>query len=383
MEEVELLLNRRWILKSEDKELYYKVRDSIGEIRKFATEKMGCQVLENSLLVKLEKIPAIPEPFMGIGEFTSKEEYAFLCVLLMFLEDKDAEEQFILSQLTEYIAANVPGETVDWTLFTSRRKLVKVLRYAVSQRILKVTDGSDDLFMDGEAGEVLYENTGASRYFMRSFSRDIMDFGKPEDFQESEWFEMDEDRGIARRHRVYKRLLFSVGMYRETGAEEDFEYLKYYGRRLAEDLEQNFECRVHIHRGSAFLMMGEDCHMGTAFPGNNAVSDILLLCCARIRENVRQGIWKPGKEETIRVGNLEFEQMLKDVKKDFGSGFTKNYREMPDGEFVKEVLAQMELWTFLKREAQEIVIYPSAGKMAGVYPEDYTGGRDEQQMAGK
>lgn len=383
MEELELLLNRRWILKSEDKELYYKVRDSIGEIRKFATEKMGCQVLENSLLVKLEKIPAIPEPFMGIGEFTSKEEYAFLCVLLMFLEDKDAEEQFILSQLTEYIAANMPGETVDWTLFTSRRKLVKVLRYAVSQRILKVTDGSDDLFMDGEAGEVLYENTGASRYFMRSFSRDIMDFGKPEDFQESEWFEMDEDRGIARRHRVYKRLLFSVGMYRETGAEEDFEYLKYYGRRLAEDLEQNFECWVHIHRGSAFLMMGEDCHMGTAFPGNNAVSDILLLCCARIRENVRQGIWKPGKEETIRVGNLEFEQMLKGVKKDFGSGFTKNYREMPDGEFVKEVLAQMELWTFLKREAQEIVIYPSAGKMAGVYPEDYTGGRDEQQMAGK
>lgn len=383
MEEVELLLNRRWILKTEDKELYYKVRDSIGEIRKFATEKMGCQVIENSLLVKLEKIPAIPEPFMGIGEFTSKEEYAFLCVLLMFLEDKDAEEQFILSQLTEYIAANMPGETVDWTLFTSRRKLVKVLRYAVSQRILKVTDGSDDLFMDGEAGEVLYENTGASRYFMRSFSRDIMDYGKPEDFQESEWFEMDEDRGIARRHRVYKRLLFSVGMYREAGAEEDFEYLKYYGRRLAEDLEQNFECRVHIHRGSAFLMMGEDCHMGTAFPGNNAVSDILLLCCARIRENVRQGIWKPGKEETIRVGNLEFEQMLKGVKKDFGSGFTKNYREMPDGEFVKEVLAQMELWTFLKREAQEIVIYPSAGKMAGVYPEDYTGGRDEQQMAGK
>lgn len=383
MEELELLLNRRWILKSEDKELYYKVRDSIGEIRKFATEKMGCQVLENSLLVKLEKIPAIPEPFMGIGEFTSKEEYAFLCVLLMFLEDKDAEEQFILSQLTEYIAANMPGETVDWTLFTSRRKLVKVLRYAVSQRILKVTDGSDDLFMDGEAGEVLYENTGASRYFMRSFSRDIMDYGKPEDFQESEWFEMDEDRGIARRHRVYKRLLFSVGMYREAGAEEDFEYLKYYGRRLAEDLEQNFECRVHIHRGSAFLMMGEDCHMGTAFPGNNAVSDILLLCCARIRENVRQGIWKPGKEETIRVGNLEFEQMLKGVKKDFGSGFTKNYREMPDGEFVKEVLAQMELWTFLKREAQEIVIYPSAGKMAGAYPEDYTGGGDEQQMAGK
>ena len=36
--ELEQLLNKRWILKSEDKELYYKVRDSIGEIRKFASD---------------------------------------------------------------------------------------------------------------------------------------------------------------------------------------------------------------------------------------------------------------------------------------------------------------------------------------------------------
>ena len=218
MKELEALLEKRWILKTEDKELYYKVRDSIGEIRRFATDKMGCQVIENSLLVKMEKIPAIPESFMGIEEFTSREEYAFLCILLMFLEDKDAEEQFILSQLTEYVSANMPGQPVDWTLYTSRRRMVKVLRYAVEQGIVKVTDGSDDVFMDEESGEVLYENTGASRYFMRNFSRDIMEYTRPEDFRESDWFEMNEDRGIARRHRVYKRLLFSVGMYRNAGA---------------------------------------------------------------------------------------------------------------------------------------------------------------------
>ena len=69
MKELETLLNRRWILKSEDRELYYKIRDSIGEIRKFATEKMGCQVIENALLVKMEKIPALPETCMGIDAF--------------------------------------------------------------------------------------------------------------------------------------------------------------------------------------------------------------------------------------------------------------------------------------------------------------------------
>ena len=380
MNELEQLLNRRWILKSDDKELYYKVRDSIGTIRKFAAEKLGCQVIENSLLVKLEKIPAKPEIYMGIEEFTSKEEYAYLCILLMFLEDKDAEEQFVISQLTEYIASHIPGQPVDWTLFVSRRRLVKVLRFAVSQGLLKVTDGSDDLFMDEQAGEVLYENTGASRYFMRSFSKDIMDYGRPSDFEESDWFGVDEDRGLARRHRVYKKILFSVGMYREAGTEEDFEYLKYYGRRLIDDLEQCFECQVHIHKGSAFFMMGEDCHMGTAFPGNNALSDILLLCCGKIRENVSLDVWKIQKDEMILTDAVEFEQMLKDVKKEFGNGFTKSYREMPEGEFVKEILEAMERWTFIKRieDTHEIVIYPSAGKMTGSYPEDYTGGDQDE-----
>lgn len=386
MKELEILLDRRWVLKSEDKDLYYRVRDSIGEIRRFATDKMGCQVIENSLLVKLEKIPAIPEGFMGIEDFTSKEEYAFFCVLLMFLEDKDAEEQFILSQLTEYIAANVPGQTVDWTLFTSRRRLVKVLRYAVSQGILKVTDGSDDVFMDEASGEVLYENTGASRYFMRNFSRDITEYTKPEDFRESDWFEMNEERGIARRHRVYKRLLFSPGMYRNAGAEEDFEYLKYYGRRLSDDLEQNFDCRVHIHKGSAFFLSGEDCHIGAVFPGNNAVSDILLLCCGKIREKVERGEWKNGSDDTIRVEKLEFERMLREVKEESGTGFTKNYREMPEGEFVREITENLERWTFIRCDDREhlIIIYPSAGKLAGRYPDDYAGGNaGEQQMAGK
>lgn len=171
MKELEILLNHRWVLKAEDKELYYCVRDEIGEIRKFASEKMGCQITENALLVKMEKIPAVPERFMGILEFTSKEEYAFLCMLLMFLED--APEQFILSQLTEYISTNMPAGAVDWTLYGNRRRLIKVLRYGVSQKLIQITDGSDDVFMDKEDGEVLYENTGASRYFMRNFSRTL------------------------------------------------------------------------------------------------------------------------------------------------------------------------------------------------------------------
>lgn len=157
MKELEILLNKRWVLKSRDKETYYKLRDALGELRKFTTEKMGCQIIDNSLLIKMEKIPVIPESFMGIQKFSSKEEYAYLCILLMFLEDRDAQEQFIISQLTEYITANLPGEISDWTLYTNRRKLIRVMRFAADQGLIGVTDGKDEAFMDDEGGEVLYE----------------------------------------------------------------------------------------------------------------------------------------------------------------------------------------------------------------------------------
>ena len=381
MKELEMLLNQRWILKAEDKELYYRVRDSVGEIRKYSTEKLGCHILDNSLIINMEKIPVVPEAFMGIQEFTSREEYAYLCILLMFLEDRDAQEQFILSQLTEYLSGQIPGEISDWTIYTNRRRLIRVLRYAVSQGILGITDGTDDLFMDHAGGEVLYENTGASRYFMRNFPKDIMGYSSSLDFRDSEWFDVDEDRGFARRHRVYKRLLFAPAMYREDGSEEDFEYLKYYGRRLSEELEKLLDCHVHIHRGSAYLVSGEDCRMGTTFPGNNSLSDIILLCTAQIRKMLEQQKWSISRDEMGLVDRIEFEAVLKDVKQRYGSGFSKNYREMPEGEFVRTVMDEMERWMFIRceEELNQVKLCPLIGKIEGTYPTSYTGGNEDEQ----
>lgn len=374
MNELEVLLGRRWILKSEDKELYYKVRDAVGELRKYSTDKLGCQIIDNSLMIKMEKIPVVPEAFMGILQFSSKEEYVYLCLLLMFLEDKDAQDdQFILSQLTEYMSAGMPGELTDWTLYVNRRRLIKVLRYAVEQGILRVTDGTDELFMDDAGGEVLYENTGASKYFMRNFTKDIMEYSSPADFRESEWFEVDEDRGFARRHRVYKRLLFAPAVYREDGSDEDFEYLKKYGGRLTEDLEQMMDCHVHIHRGSAYVLSGADCRMGVEFPGNNSLSDILLLCFGEIRKKIEAGMWETSQDEMCVVDKITFEALLREVKQEFGSGFSKVYREMPEGEFIRTVTDEMEQWMFLKKmeDTHQVKICPLVGKIQGSYPGDF------------
>ena len=80
MRALEILLERRWILKSREKELYYQIKDELGTVKKFLMEKLGYQVIVNPYLVKVEKMPATPENWMGIQEFTWKIEYVFFCI---------------------------------------------------------------------------------------------------------------------------------------------------------------------------------------------------------------------------------------------------------------------------------------------------------------
>ena len=112
MRTLELLLNRRWILKSRERELYYQVKEELssGEEKKFLMEKLGYQVVVNPYMIKVEKMPAVPENWMGILEFKEPIEYVFFCLVLMFLEDKEAEEQFVLSELTEYVQSQYQEE---------------------------------------------------------------------------------------------------------------------------------------------------------------------------------------------------------------------------------------------------------------------------------
>ena len=187
---------------------------------------------------------------------------------------------------------------------------------------------------------------------MRNFSKDIMEYSNPNDLRESEWFEVDEDRGFARRHRVYKRLLFAPAMYRGDGSDEDFEYLKKYGGRLIEELEQMFDCHIHIHRGSAYFLLGDDCKIGDSFPGNNSLADILLLCFGMIRKKIETNDWEILQDETCTVDRIVFEALIKDVKLKYGLGFSKMYRDMPEGEFIKNVINE---WVDKKLKNENVI----------------------------
>lgn len=372
MNTLEKLLSNRWFVKAQDKEGYYQVKDDVGEYRTFLTEKLGYHVIVNPYVVKLEKIPAIPENWMGILEFQEPMEYVFLCLTLMFLEDKEVDGQFILSQLTEFMQGTwKPGE-IDWTVYQNRRYLVKVLKYCVKCGILQVYDGSEDKFKNDSEADVLYLNTGVSRYFMRNFTTDIMGFASPEDFIGDGWVGLDEDRGIIRRQRVYRRLLMSLGMERTPETEEDFLYVRNYGKNTIEkDFARYFDCELQVFQNHAFLVLGEEASLGKSFPDATTLSDIALLCASLLRGLTKQGQLETGLRDAAHLSESQFLDILETCKKQYQEGFAKKYREMTTKDFCHTVMEYLERMELIEKRDGQINIRGALCRMAGKYPEDF------------
>ncbi|MFT9496799.1 TIGR02678 family protein [Anaerosolibacter sp.] len=374
MKELEILLENYWISKDENKELYYRVKDSIPEFKGFLSDKLGYHVLVNPYLIKLEKLPGKAEAWMGIQEFESPMEYGFLCLLLMFLEDKEREEQFVLSTITEFIQGNYPGEErVDWTLFRHRRCLIKTLRVAADIGLIQVDDGNEQSFAHDESSEVLYESTGLSRYFVRNFHVNILGYTSYKDIENEELMDIDRDRGLLRRQRVYRRLLMSPVVYHEGPEDTDYAYIKNFRSVIENDFERYLGLPLHVHRNGALLMLPESHTFKGVFPDNKAISEIVLQMNYMIQEDIKAGVFNIEKDDTLVISGVAFEVMVKRLKNENAMGWSKEYREMPLDRLVSGILEYMKGFHMIEiiNRKKEIRVMPLVGKIGGRYPEDF------------
>lgn len=100
------------------------------------------------------------------------------------------------------------------------------------------------------------------------------------------------------------------------------------------------------------------------------------------------GLWEDTKE--VSEGNLEKQEneciymtrkRISDVilscRREWSSGWSKEYREMDEELLVEHVLKYMKTWLMIRNDGTQITIFPSVGRTAGVYPEDFKGGTGE------
>jgi len=331
-------------------------------------------------LIKLEKIPGSAESFMGIQEFNHPREYVLLCLLLMFLEDRSRDEQFVLSEITEFIAGNNIGkEKIDWTQYSHRKHFIKVLRFAQTLGLMKVNDGDDQKFAYHDDAEVLYESTGLSRYFVRHFTADIMDFANYQDMENAEWGDLNADRGVIRRQRVYRKLLMEPVVYSQGTEDVDYDYIKKQRGLMEADFSKYLEYSLHVHKNGAMLVVPAEKNIQDGFPNTKAICDITLLFVAQIRESLSEKKLQINPAGGITLSRVAFDEQVAVLKEKTGNNWSKEFREMSPVGLAEKLVAYLEEFKMLRQlyDGREVEILPLAGKLMGSYPEAVTKGSGE------
>lgn len=372
MNRIRTLLENIWICKDIQKDEYYKVKHEIPLFQRFVRELLGWKLINTERLLKLEKIPVHAESFMGIQEFLEIRDYCFLCVILMFLEDKEEQERFLLSELIDYVETQLKTSMeIDWTSFSQRKSLVRALQYMEKNNMLRVYEGSSEGFGQESGSEVLYVNTGHSRYFATTFPRDISGFHSVEDFEKSQLEEIDSDRGRTRINRVYRQLVTCPQMYWDSIEDADSLYLKNQRNWVAKNLEENMGGRLDIHKNTAFWMLEEDDCYGRVHPRDAILPEAVLLVCSVIRERIDSGIWFKKTDECVYVSEEEFDDVILGCHRRWKDAWGVGFREKEPQKAVEEIKEYMKAWMMFQREDGRIRLFPIIGKVSGYYPADY------------
>lgn len=381
MYEFRELLNRFWVTREADKELYFTLRRAAPEYRKFAREQLGWNLIVDEKVIKLEKVPPRAMAWMGIETFTEELDYCLLCALLLFLADLDDGEQFLLSTLTESLATFLREvRPVDWTRFPHRKSLVRVLQYAQEMGLLLVFDGDSGGFGSDREQEVLYENTGLSRHFPVHFGRDILSCRTVEDFENLEG--ADAERGWQRARRVYRQLVLSPGLYWSEENSSDYEYIKNQRRRVGKTLEDVLGGELLVSKNGAYLIFEQNDRSMSTYPEGKAITDAALLLCARLREQIAAGVYPRGGDDLVRISRREFLHEVEWCRSRYGEGWGKALRDLSLDRLCEELTGYLSAWSLLEEQGDSLLLYPAVGKWTGAYPSDYQkknreGRRDE------
>ena len=370
MEEFKAIIDNYFILKDKDKELYYMIKDGAKAFKSFITDKLGYNLMIRNDFIKLEKLPGRAEAWMGIEEFKDKNEYVFFMFLIMFLEDKGKEEQFLFSHVVEYISSNSGSGEIDWTDYRTRRQLVNVIKYGITLNLFNVNEEEDKDFAQNEETEALYENTGISKYVVRIFPIDIMKCRDYKDLEDHNKNIIDSERGFARRNRVYRRLLLSPVVYNEGAEDEDYAYIKNFRARIEEDFRNYLNWSLHVHRNGALVVPAENENIRNGFPSTAGISDVVLHVNKKLYESVKHRELKKGANDVIIMAEEDFQRLLNGVKEAKGQGWSKEYRECSEDKLYAEVMAFMQSFSMIEKK-EKLYIYPLVAKITGDYFQDY------------
>ncbi len=373
--ELEYLLNNYWCLKEQRPDVYFNIKNKLDYYKDFIQTKMGSKLLVNDRFIKLEKIPATPKAYMGIMDFTNPLEYVLLFIILIFLEDKPRLEQFILSNLIEFITNTATtlklDNLPDWNRLQHRKYLVNVINHLSELGIIKVVE-EKNIFTEDIKAEALYETTGLANYYVREFKNNILEYRELNDYVNDEFTDQNENIGDVRRYKVYRHLLFELSSYTDELTEFEIDYLRKFRNSINSELSKYTLSELELTKDMAVLMYDEETKEKFDFPNGKAISDIVLLINNYLLNKLNNNEFNLENDETIIISKEQLYRIIKETRKDYLDYLSKKYRELSIDNFIKEVISYMQEYDFIKEIELGYKIYPSVSKLVGYIPKDDT-----------
>ncbi|MBQ7497990.1 MAG: TIGR02678 family protein [Selenomonas sp.] len=375
----QILMENRWVTRKDMPEEYLLIRRLERPLRHFFRDRCGWPLLVTAQFYKLEKIPAQAQSFMGLAPMQSREDYVLLACVLAFLEEYETGGQFLLGELAEALLSYYPEDAftskLNWEDYSWRKALIRVLKFLAEEKIINIVDDESEGFVsaglkDGVmGGEALYEVTSLSRYFLRSFPKELQYYSSLQELAEADFFTENTEEAQAarqRRQRLYRSLLLTPVFYKGEDP-LDFLYLRNRRERFINDLSDYLGLHYELYQNAALAVSHEqNTWFRDVFPAKfRGLHDIMLHLSHYLRQLPKETLAHPFSQE-------EWLEHLAALAEATRSGWTKEYREMKQERLSRELLAEMQAWGMARVGADgSVTLLSAAFRHEGAYPKKY------------
>lgn len=346
---VHALLNRPWILKEEDKEMYFSIKDHYEELRDWFMEQAGFALIVTRSLAKLERTPAVPQAWMGFPEFREVRDYVFFTYALWFLEGKTEMDQFLLSDLVEEVREQMAagGLEADWRHYHHRLSMARALKKLAALGVLILIDGDESDWAQSEDKNALYECSPHSRYVLRRFPQDLTTYGTMEELTDPLLYpDTPEGQNMRRRHRVYRRLLLEPAVLDRHWDPELLPYVLTQRRSIMDHLGRMLGLEGRRYREGLLFFHPELTGEGELFPTLSGASDLVLLLAGELRRELHlEGTGRYVEDDgSIRLERSELEGLLLRLQERHKEYWSKELRTSSSAQLAELVTTHLEEW---------------------------------------
>lgn len=359
---MQLLLNNFWILKEDDLDNYYKIKRNQHLLRDYINKTLGSRLIIHDRFIKLEKVPAQALESIGLPNFILQTDYIYLCLILLFLEDKTRETYFMLSDLIDYVKNtavalelnNVP----NWTLTKERKSLKRAVNFLEKIKVIKLKDASKDDFSDNENAEALYISTGLSNYVMRMFNNEIFDIKQEEDFIKDEWTYQNDEKGDIRKYKIYRNLIYTPCIYMNDISKSEIDYLKQLRHHISNELS-NLNYELELTKNMALVFENENALTKDSFPNNKRISAIVLIVLTKLYELIKKNKIILNEYEIGKISYEDLYNIIIGIKNKYNIYLSKTLKDLTDSAFFDNIIDILETYTFIRNINNYYEILPA------------------------